>query len=112
VGNIVGYEPVFSMRQQARTKGLPVLGYREFNKLPNKYFDACFASYVFHMSVEERSIYQLTQKMKEDAVLVANFYKNINVERMNQIFSKLDYRVIRIMDLQERFGSIYEYIRG
>jgi len=111
IGRLVGYEPVYTMRQQALKRGMHVLGSHAFNMLPDDYFDAAFACYVFHLSIQEKSIYQLSQKMKKEAVLVANFYKDIDVVRINRIFDKLNYRVMKITDIQERFGSIYEYVK-
>ena len=108
--SLVGYEPVLAMKKQASQRGYNVIGFNEFRKLPESYFNAGFANYVFHMIVNERDIYEITKKMKRGAIFIANFYKGINVERVNNMFSKYGYTIRQLSLNKERKGEvIYEY---
>lgn len=51
-------------------------------------------------------------KMKPNALWIANFYKGLNEEIINNIFRKNGFRVERVCDMQEKFGNVYEYRRN
>lgn len=108
-GNIIGYEPVYEMRIQACQKGLQTLDAKEMKIIPNCYFDAVFSSYVFHMAVSEDSLEKILPKMKPGAIWIANYYKGINESFVNNIFLKNDFQIIKVNDMRERFGNVYEY---
>ncbi len=109
LGKIIGYEPVEAMRRQALKNGLTAFSIRGIKNLPPNSFDAVFSSYVFHMDVDEDSICQIMKKMRADSLWIANYYKNMNVERINSIFNKRGFEIKKIQDFSERFGLTYEY---
>lgn len=111
-GEIVGYEPIYEMRKQAKSRGMRTISSNELKEIPEKYFDAVFFSYVFHMSVSEKNINYMMTKMKPNALWIANFYKGFNEEIINNIFRKNGFRVERVCDMQEKFGNVYEYRRN
>lgn len=108
-GTLIGYEPVSIMRKQAIKRGYDTLDYKEFISLPDHYFDAGFANYVFHMAIDEKSIREIVGKLKEDAVFVANFYKDINIEKVNGYFGNFGYSFRKIPHIKKEFGSFYVY---
>lgn len=110
-GMILGYEPIEAMRTQAIKKGMRVFCKSNIHSLPDGYFDAFFASYVFHMAINEQDVLQIFSKVRVDAVGVANFYKGINEVVVNNIFQKLNFTVRKIEGIDERFGPMYEYRR-
>lgn len=110
-GEIIGYEPVEVMRHQAEENGMQVLGKGGIKNIPDNYFDAVFSSYVFHMAINEEDIKQIISKVKENAIIVANFYKGINQEYVNSIFIKCGFDITRISTEEERYGFMYEYRR-
>lgn len=108
-GKILGYEPVDEMGIQAKKRGMQLLTREEICALPESFFDAVFSSYVFHMSVREEEIALILGKMKRDALWVANFYKDTNIQYINNIFEKYGYVQRRIDMQEERFGTVYVY---
>ena len=108
-GKIVGYEPVEEMRKQAQQRGMELLTREDIQNMPGHTFDAVFSSYVFHMAVLEEDIELVLGHMKEGAVWVANFYKNINLEYMNEVFQRHGCKVKRLKIQEERYGAVYEY---
>jgi len=112
IGSVIGYDPVYEMRIQACKRGLHTLDTEEINSISNNYFDAVFSSYVFHMAVDENDIIKIFPKMKQGAIWIANYYKGINEDFVNNFFMKHGFQVIKIKDIHERFGNIYEYRKG
>ncbi len=108
-GKIFGYEPVSTMKYQAQNKGMTVFDSKEINQLPNEFFDAVFSSYVFHMGIVYEDIERIVPKLKQGGIWLANFYKEINLEAVNKIFSKLNFIQKKILTEDGRFGSVYEY---
>lgn len=108
-GKIIGYDPIYEMRMQACQKGLQTLDTKQMKIIPNCYFDAIFSSYVFHMAVSEDSIEEILPKMKPGAIWIANYYKGINESYVNNFFLNHDFQIIKVNDMQERFGNVYEY---
>lgn len=106
--NVLGYESIDIMRTQAIQRGLKVLSGNELQSY-DKFFDGVFASYVLHMAISEKDITIVRDKMRDGAVWIANFYKDINVETVNYIFSKNGFDVKEVVCVQEGFGSVYEY---
>lgn len=105
---ILGYEPVDEMRVQAQQRGMKLLTKEDIYYLQENTFDAVFSSYVFHMVVCEEDIALILSKMKKDALWIANFYKNINIEYINTIFRKYGYTPKKLK-IEERYGAMYEY---
>lgn len=110
-GEIFGYEPSGAMRDKAKNRGLKVYDKQILKDMPDNFFDAVFASYVFHMAIDEQDILQFIPKMKKNAIWIANFYKNLNVEIVNNIFKKNGFSINRVEMQDERFGHVYEYRR-
>lgn len=111
-GKIIGYEPIYEMRRQARYRGMLAFSSSGIQKIPENYFDAVFSSYVFHMAVSEENIRYIINKMKPDAFWIANFYKGMNEEVINTIFQKNNFIIEQVYDIQEKFGNVYEYRRN
>lgn len=112
IGTVIGYDPVYEMRMQACKRGLRTFDTEEIDSISNNYFDAVFSSYVFHMAVDENDIIKIFPKMKQGAIWIANYYKGINEDFVNSFFMKHGFQVIKIKDIHERFGNIYEYRKG
>lgn len=110
-GEIVGYEPIKKMRFQARKRGMTVYNRHNFKRIPDNYFDAIFSCYVLHMGIEKKDIEQIIPKMKQNAIWIANYYKNINENYVNELFKTQGFVVTRIMAGDERYGHVYEYKR-
>lgn len=108
-GKIVGYEPVEEMGKQAKRRGMELLTREDIQSMPDYTFDAVFSSYVFHLAVMEEDIELVLRRMKEGAVWVANFYKNINLEYVNAIFRRYGCMPKRLRVQEERYGVVYEY---
>lgn len=106
---LIGYEPNEKMRMQAIRKGMQVLNYSQLCSLPNKSVDGIFASFVFHMGLQEREILILKRILREDGVIVANYYKNMNSLMLNKLFMKNGFSFKRLNGLEEMDGSVYEY---
>lgn len=111
-GKIVGYEPVETMRQMAQKRGMHVYTQDNIIDIPDNSLDAVFASYIFHMDIEDQDIVRIFPKLKENALWIANFYKRINEESINILFHKNGFYVKRLEEIEEgRFGTVYEYRR-
>jgi SAM-dependent methyltransferase len=108
-GKILGYEPVDEMRKQAQQRGMELLTREEIQNMPDNTFDAVFSSYVFHMAVLDGDIELVLGRMKQGAIWVANFYKNINLEYVNAVFIRNGCRLKRLRVQEERYGAVYEY---
>lgn len=110
-GEIVGYDFSNEMRRLARKRGMHVVDEKQLASLPDNYFDACFASYVFHMAIREDELDIMLKKLKENSIIIANFYKDLNVDIVNEFFEKRDYRILKVNEMSERYGSFYEYTK-
>lgn len=110
-GQILGYEPVKEMRVQAEKRGMKVFYEDNFDLIPNNYFDAVFASYVFHMCIMEKDILRIIPKVKADAVWLANYYKDMNKAYVNDIFKKNGFAIKEIYFKNGENECIYEYTR-
>lgn len=108
-GKIIGYEPVKIMKNQAKKRGMIVCDKYNIKHIPDNYFDAVFSCYVLHMGIEEQDIRRIVPKMKQDAIWIANFYKNINEDYVNNLFKKLGFVVNRVTIDDERHGHVYEF---
>lgn len=93
---LIGYEPVFEMRKQALQRGYTALDYNQFVTLQDNLFDAGFASYVFHMTINEKEVHEIKNKLKKGSLFLANYYKNINSDVVNNMFKKFDFEIIKL----------------
>lgn len=107
--NLIGYEPNEKMRRQAVKKGMMVLDDAQLYSLSSNYIDAVFSSYVFHMGIRDRDIEILSRIIRHDGIIIANFYKNINISVVNNAFIQKGFWVKRLIGFDERFGCVYEY---
>lgn len=107
--NLIGYEPNEKMRRQAINKGMKVLDSKQLYLLSNDYIDAVFSSYVFHMGIKGSDIELLRRIVRCDGIIVANYYKNINCNVVNDAFIHNGFTVKKINGFEERFGGVYEY---
>ncbi len=106
---LIGYEPNDIMRMQSTRKGLETLNYQQFCSLPNRCFDYVISSYVFHMGLKERDIDLLISKVKNNGVIVANFYKDINRNYVSELYNRKGFSVNEVKGCCEGFGCVYEY---
>ena len=90
---LLGYDRIDKMRIRAKENGLNVIDKMILNNLPENYFDAVFSCYVFHMGISMESIELVSKKMKNNAIWIANYYKNINVDHVSSIFKYLNFDV-------------------
>ena len=107
--NLIGYEPNEKMRRQAEKKGMKVLNSKQLYLLSNGCIDAVFSSYVFHMGIKDSDIEILSRIIRCDGIIVANYYKNINCNVVNDTFIHNGFAVKKINGFGERFGGVYEY---
>lgn len=108
---VIGYEPNKTMRVQAVKKGMKVLDACQICGMPDHDIDAVFASYVFHMGLDDRDIEILSRIVRPNGIVVANFYKDMNCHIVNNIFRRKGFFVKKIMGSDKGFGSIYEYYK-
>lgn len=107
--NLMGYEPNEKMRRQAADKGLEVFNTQQLKILPEGYIDAVFSSYVFHMGISDENIEMLSRIVHKDGIIVANYYKDINRNVVNDIFLQKGFEIRKVTGIDKRFGSVYEY---
>ncbi len=107
--HLVCYDIDRKMRQTAHERGLATINSAQFKALSPNSFDGCIACYVLHMAVNSYYIRQLAHVIKNDGVIVANFYKGICADRVNGIFRENNLKVEQIETHQGRFGSVYVY---
>lgn len=110
-GSIWGYEPVAEMRAQAKKNGMQVICEENIDSIQNEFFDAVFSSYVMHMGITQSDIVRIIPKLKKGAIWVANYYKGINEEYVNDMFRELGLQVKKIQLKSEGYGNVYEYYR-
>lgn len=106
---IVCYDNNEVMRNSSRERGLVTLNERQFRTLTPNTFDGCFACYVLHLAISIDDLNQLARVLRGGGVIVANYYKGINADRVNRIFREKSLTVEQIENQQGRFGSIYVY---
>ncbi len=107
-GRIYGYDMNKNMREAASQKGMKVMEEKEFWTLPKEYFHGILASYAFHMAIRVQEIEKLVYILKKDGILVANYYKEMDCERINNMLTFFHMSIVeRIED--RRFGQIYVY---
>ena len=109
--SIYGYDPVEIMRKQASAKGMLTFSKESLSSIPDRCFDAIFSSFVFHMGITEKDIVPFLSKMKKKSLWVANFYKGINIEKVNTIFEQLGFQVNEIDNVPRVVGSVFAYER-
>lgn len=108
---LIGYEPNEKMRVQAVKKGMKVLDAHQIYLVPDYDVDAVFASYVFHMGLDDSDVEILSRIVRPGGIVVANFYKDMNCRIVNNIFRRKGFFVKKIMEHDKGFGSIYEYYK-
>lgn len=109
--SIYGYDSVEIMRKQASAKGMLTFSKESLSSIPDNCFDAIFSCFVFHMGITEKDIVPFLTKIKKRSLWVANFYKGINIEKVNPIFEQLDFQVIKIDNVPRIIGSVFAYER-
>ena len=107
--HLVGYDNNSKMLELAKARGLNVLSKKEFDELPPNSFDGVIACYVLHMAIPENDIIKLAGLMKVGGVLVANYYKDLGLERVSLMLQKLGFSAQKVDDQERRFGSVYIY---
>ena len=103
---IIGYEYVEVMKQQAEKRGMTVITPETIQSKKRDYFDAVFGSYVFHMVNTRADLKLVLPLLKENAVWIMNFYKNKNIMQVHELFSDLGYTGY-ICKKGSDFGDIY-----
>lgn len=107
--HLVGYDNSPKMLAQAKARGLEVLSKKEFDRLPPCSFDGVIACYVLHLAIPEDDIMKLARVIKVGGILVANYYKNIGVERVSLILGHFGFSAQKVSNQERRFGSVYIY---
>lgn len=106
---LIGYEPNEKMRRQAAKRGMDVIDYKQLCSMKCNCIDAIFSCYVFHMGINSKDIRLMKKIIRQEGLIIANFYKNINYKIVNAEFIKNGFEVKKILEFDERFGYIYEY---
>lgn len=107
-GQIYGYDINRSMRKIAREKGMKVLSEEDFWNLPAECFQGVLASYALHMAVSVSELNRIVSILINNGLLVANFYKNIDCERVTEKLVGMN-MVIEKKEENRGFGQIYVY---
>ena len=107
--HLVGYDNSPKMLEQAKARGLNVLSKKEFDSMSPCSVDGIIACYVLHMAIPENDIIKLAGLMKVGGVLVANYYKDLGLERVSLMLQKLGFSAQKVNDQERRFGSVYIY---
>lgn len=107
--HLFGYDSNALMEAKAEKCGLKIISRNQFQNIAEDSFDICIACYVFHLSIDEYEIVKLTNIIKRGGAIIANFYKGIEEERINQIISNCDLKIERVEYLNGKYGSIYVY---
>ena len=97
------------MLAEATEQGLKVLDKEGFNNIQSCSLDGGFACYVFHMAISENDIINLARIVKSQGILVANYYKDLGMERVTSLLQKLGFEGQRVNTGERRFGSVYVY---
>jgi len=109
VSRLVGYDNNPTLLAEAAEQGLEVLDKEGFNNIQSNSFDGGFACYVFHMAIPESDIINLSRIVKDNGILVANYYKDLGMERVTALLQKLGFEAQRADTEERRFGSVYIY---
>lgn len=107
--HLVGYDNNPTMLEKATNQGLEVLDKEGFDNIQSCSFDGSFASYVFHMAIPESDITNLARIVKSNGILVANYYKDLGIERVSSLLRKLGFEAKKMDTGERRFGSVYIY---
>lgn len=106
---LVCYDKNTAMRDNTRKRGLVTINTSQFRILPPDSFDGCIACYVLHLAIDSDDLKQLARVLKGGGIIIANFYKGMQVDRVNRIFIENGLTAEQIEGQQGRFGSIYAY---
>lgn len=109
ITGLIGYDINQNMLAQAQRRHLPVLNELEFKAMLPNSIDVCIACYVFHMAIPQEDIIHLANIVKKSGLIIANYYKGLDAERITRSFCKLGFDVEKINDEDGEFGSVYIY---
>jgi len=107
--HLVGYDNNPTMLAEAAKQGLEVIYKEDFDNIQSCSFDGGFACYVLHMAIPETDIINLARAVKINGVLVANYYKDLGMERVTSLLEKLGFEGQKVDVQERRFGSVYIY---
>ena len=62
-----------------------------------------------HMAISESDIINLARIVKGNGIIVANYYKDLGIERVTSLLQKLGFEAKREDTEERRFGSVYIY---
>lgn len=93
---ITGYDRCPIMRTLATKHGLKIIDEDGLLKMEDSYFDAVFASYVFHLLSSKNNLYLLWSKLKYNGILVANFHKGLGTDLIDFFTNDLNAESIKI----------------
>lgn len=106
MNSIIGYDNNECMCEIARERGMVVIDSSEFNTLKPDSFDGCIASYVFHMDIDYKSLIQISNVIKTEGFVIANFYKEVGKTEVVRFFQDLDFEINNETDSERMFGSV------
>ena len=110
--DVLGVDKSNHMLSEARKNGfINTCHISQFsNKKYINQFDGAIASYVFHILQDYNDLKTLCNNLKPNAYIVANFFKNENIQFINKYFEKNDW-TINIVKMNNEFdhGKIYVY---
>jgi hypothetical protein len=100
--SIIGVDPCPNMRQVSLRRGLSVWGPGELARQPANSIDAAFASYVFHLVPGTGLLSLLWARLKNGAVLAANFHKQQGLQQFEDSMATLGGVALAITDFDDR----------
>lgn len=111
--NIVGFDPSPVMRHIAARREMLVWDDIEIAHQPYNSIDAAFSSYVFHFLSRDESLQILFKLLKPQGVLVANFHKNLNRDKIDKHLTRLgfDVSIPSNFATHKRHGSYVAYTK-
>lgn len=107
--NLLGYDISKQMLARSKESGLRTLTKNALLKTRDNSIDGVFASYVMHFLMDTEAILDLWKKIKIGGGIIANFHKDIGLERIIILVESLGgkYELIEVNE----HGSIYFFYK-
>jgi ubiquinone/menaquinone biosynthesis C-methylase UbiE len=110
----LGVDSCARMRKIASGRGMSVGTFKHLSSLHHTMISGGFASYVLHLSPDERELGSLWRLLKPKGALVANFHKGKGIDFVNDVLESLGCTVrhLESQDDQSRHGEYVAYIKS
>lgn len=107
--DIIGYDYNSVIAKLAKRRGMTVINEREFYSIKPESLDGCIACFVFHMAISREELSQIIHSIKRNGYVIANFYKGIGLERINDFFKQNQFHLLDVTDAERGFGRVIYY---